>query len=442
MKVFISYATEDLQQFRIPEMVDYLEFQDYIERVFYWDRDCDSNKTIIAFMEETIQICDKVVFICSEDSKRSVPVRNEIEMAIYLNKSLVPIFKNIDDVTLSLKPHRGLEFDEENFQDYLEKLYTILTGIPKSRAASEKKKKTKFREIVDKENGWNGYVIITCSLQNDFIGRDYINEIISDNNDDFKVNYELCEEKWIEYFKDRKISKDELNVDRFITWMKDKVRPTSQKILYSYHKFLEKYNHRVHIDYEQSERLWGNEKLKKFISDLMEKGFKAYKDEESKEFYYFIHLRDYHLFTEEIELEELKLFGPHCLIGTQGAKFIDPLNEYIKQYNQFNVVINSNSLSSFTDTNLNDVLYNIMLDKSISKEKIKIGIFGLFTNVKIQLLTFEFNTMYKFKNVYVCKDYCAGFDAKRHEEGLYYINTILKYTNVLNEKDFRELFNF
>lgn len=252
MKVFISYATEDLLRFRIPEMVDFLESQDDIERVFYWDRDCDSNKTIIAFMEETIQICDKAVFICSEDSKRSVPVRKEIEMAVYLDKSLVPIFKNIDDVTLSLKPHRGLEFDEENFQDSLEKLYIILVG----RVVSEKKKKTNFDEIVDKENGWSVYVIITCSLQNDFIGSNYINAGNSDNNDDFKVNYELCEEKWIEYFKDKNISKDELNLERFITWMRDKVKPTSQETVYSYHKFLEKYNHRVHIDYEQSERLW------------------------------------------------------------------------------------------------------------------------------------------------------------------------------------------
>ena len=76
------------------------------------------------------------------------------------------------------------------------------------------------------------------------------------------------------------------------------------------------------------------------------------------------------------------------------------------------------------------------------KEKIKIGVFGLLTNVKIQLLTFEFNILYKFKNVYVCKDYCAGFDAKMHQEGLNSINNILKYTNVLNEKDFREEFNF
>jgi len=438
MKVFISYATEDLLRFRILEMVDFLESQDDIERVFYWDRDCDSSKTIIAFMEETIEICDKVVFICSEDSKRSVPVRKEIEMAIYLNKSLVPVFKNIGDVTLSLKPHRGLEIDEENFQDSLEKLYIILAG----RVVSEKKKKTNFDEIVDKENGWNVYVIITCNLQNDFIGSDYINAVNSDNNDDFKVNYELCEENWIEYFKNKNMSKDELNLERFITWMKDKVKPTSQETVYSYHKFLEKYNHRVHIDYEQSERLWSKDKLHNFISDLMEKGFKAYHDEESKEFYYFIHLRDWHSFTEESYQEELKLFGPHCLIGTQGAKFIDPLNQYVEKYNKFNVVVNSSSLSSFTDTTLNEVLYNIMLDKSISKEKIKIGIFGLLTNVKIQLLTFEFNILYKFKNVYVCKDYCAGFDAKMHEEGLNSINNILKHTNVLNEKDFREEFNF
>jgi len=408
-------------------------------RIWY-DEGIPAASNWIEQIADTIIDCNCFLVFITRRALKSEHVRDEISYAKRKKKKMFVIYLEDTELPSEIEFQIGsiqaLYRHKMTKETFWKKIKSELTEV-----TSERKKKTSFEEIIDKENGRNLYVIITCSLQNDFIGRGYINEIISDNNDDFKVNYELCEEKWIEYFKDRKISNYELNVEEFIAWMKDEIRPTSQEILHSYHKFLEKYNHRVHVDYEQSERLWGNEKLKKFISDLMEKGFKAYKDEDSKEFYYFIHLRDFHRFTEE-ELEELKLFGPHCLMGTHGAKFIDPLNQYIEQYNQINIVINSNSLSSFVDTELNDALYNIMLDKSVSKEKIIIGIFGLMTNIKIPLLTYEFNLQYKFKNVYVCKDYCAGFDAKKHEEGLYQINNILQYTNVLNEKSFREVFNF
>lgn len=128
MKIFVSYATDDLSPFRVPDLVDFLEYQDDIERVYYWDRDCGSNKDIIEYMEDTIQICDKIIFICSENSKNSGSVKREIKMAVYLDKSMVPIFRNIDDVTLSVKPERGIKFGDNNFDDFLEKLYFILTG--------------------------------------------------------------------------------------------------------------------------------------------------------------------------------------------------------------------------------------------------------------------------------------------------------------------------
>jgi len=128
MKVFISYAGVDIESFNIPSIADFLEKQEDIERVYYWDRDCDAEKSIISYMEESIRSSDRVVCICSENSKDSGPVRQELEMAVYLNKTIIPVFQNIADVTLSLKPKRGVKFERNYFSNFLEQLYFVLTG--------------------------------------------------------------------------------------------------------------------------------------------------------------------------------------------------------------------------------------------------------------------------------------------------------------------------
>jgi len=127
MKVFISYAMKDLDSFRIPEVADFLEFQDDIERVFYWDRDCDSNQSIIKYMENSIQDCEKIIFVCSENTKDSASIQQELEMATYSHKSMIPVFRDLEDVTLILRPKKGIRFEDINFQGFLEKLYFNLT---------------------------------------------------------------------------------------------------------------------------------------------------------------------------------------------------------------------------------------------------------------------------------------------------------------------------
>jgi len=140
MKIFISYTMVDLLPFRIPEIADFLESQSDIKRVYYWDRDCDAEKSIVTYMEESIKLSDRVICICTKNSIDSGPVRQELEMAVYLNKTIIPIFQNIEDVTLSLRTKRGVKFDED-FQSFLEQLYFILTGhksITNSTYYSEK----------------------------------------------------------------------------------------------------------------------------------------------------------------------------------------------------------------------------------------------------------------------------------------------------------------
>lgn len=298
------------------------------------------------------------------------------------------------------------------------------------------------------------YIIITNSLQNDFLEADYLDELYA-TEDNSKLNYDICQEIWIECSKEP-LSEKETETPKgksFYEKFMEKVKECAEKYALeehglekyedSYLKFIEKYNHRVHIDHGQSNKLWKDGDLEQFIIDLLKKSYMANKTEETNEAYYLIHLRDWHDPTDTIQKVELKHYGNHCIKGTHGAKFIKPLDNYIKDknYDFFNTIINANSLSAFAETNFEDVLEQIMATEDSSRAEVKIGIFGTITNIKILLLTFELNVVKKFENVYVCGDLCAGFNQKGHEDGINYMKDNLNI-KILDQTKFREKFHF
>ena len=65
MKLFISYATQDLKSFIIHEIVKFLEAQKDIEKVWYWDRDSKDFSSIISYMEFGITNCTGCIFFLS-----------------------------------------------------------------------------------------------------------------------------------------------------------------------------------------------------------------------------------------------------------------------------------------------------------------------------------------------------------------------------------------
>jgi len=298
------------------------------------------------------------------------------------------------------------------------------------------------------------YIIITNSLQNDFLEADYLDELYA-TEDNSKLNYDICKEIWIECSKEllsekeTETPKDKSFYEKFIEKVKECAEKYAleehglEKYEDSYLKFIKKYNHRVHIDHGQSNKLWKDGDLEQFITDLLEKSYKVNTTEETNEVYQLIHLRDWHDPTDTIQKDELKHFGNHCIKGTHGAKFIIPLDNYIKdkRYDFFNTIINSASLSSFTDTNFKAVLDQIMATEDSSRTEVKIGIFGVITNLRILLLTFELTVVEKFKNVYVCEDLCAGFNQKGHEDGINWMKDNLNI-KILDQTKFREKFHF
>ena len=149
MKIFISYATQDLLSFRISEIVQYLEAQKEIEKVWYWDRDSKDFSSIITYMEFGITNCDVFLAMSTKAFFNSAPVNQEIDLAIYSNKKMIPVFENIKDVRPLLRPKTGVKFNSSKFQDFVANLLFILTNEQKKNPqVSEIRRESPFKESI------------------------------------------------------------------------------------------------------------------------------------------------------------------------------------------------------------------------------------------------------------------------------------------------------
>ncbi|MFX1251863.1 MAG: toll/interleukin-1 receptor domain-containing protein [Promethearchaeota archaeon] len=128
MKIFVSYAIDDLELFHISKIVSELEKYPIVDNLYYWDRDSNSSQTIPEYMENSIKECDIFLVFCSELSKKSKAIAFELDTAKSLGKRIVPIFRDIEHVREDIRQYRGVKFSKEDFEDFFADLYLILTG--------------------------------------------------------------------------------------------------------------------------------------------------------------------------------------------------------------------------------------------------------------------------------------------------------------------------
>ena len=150
MKIFISYASVDLNLFKVPEIADYLESQDEIERVYYWERDNDSTMTIVQYMEQSILESEIILVISSQRSLESEPVSRETDFAVIKGKRIIPIFQNIADVREFIRQYRGVTFDSNNFDKFLSKLMSIIGGEHREEPREQESVNQQVQEVFDK----------------------------------------------------------------------------------------------------------------------------------------------------------------------------------------------------------------------------------------------------------------------------------------------------
>ncbi|MHA1987417.1 MAG: TIR domain-containing protein [Promethearchaeota archaeon] len=138
MKVFLSYASVDLDSFKIPEIVDLLESQPGVDKIYYFHRDCKDS--IIKYIEKSIQISKYTIFMCSENSNRSDSFRQEVELVTIAHKNWIPVFRDFNDVPFILQTIKGIKFNDNDFQGFLKALYYKLTRLEYKPQISKKMK--------------------------------------------------------------------------------------------------------------------------------------------------------------------------------------------------------------------------------------------------------------------------------------------------------------
>lgn len=124
--IFISYVGEELEHFCIPEIARDLEKHPKIGRVYYWHRDNTADQTIIKYMQDSIQKSSIILSFCSKKALESGPVEQEMEMGVMLNRKFIPIYDELRNVPLILRPKRCIEFRPDEPKQIKNEIIAVL----------------------------------------------------------------------------------------------------------------------------------------------------------------------------------------------------------------------------------------------------------------------------------------------------------------------------
>jgi len=122
--IFISYATKDSELFQIPLITEVLTAYPDIEDVVYWESDMHDD--IYEYMDDNLQLCEVFLLFCSQTSLTSEAVKMEWRSALKLDKKIIPIFINPEDIPPLLTTKLGVQFDTSEAYDSIENIYQMI----------------------------------------------------------------------------------------------------------------------------------------------------------------------------------------------------------------------------------------------------------------------------------------------------------------------------
>ncbi|MFX0092637.1 MAG: TIR domain-containing protein, partial [Candidatus Hodarchaeota archaeon] len=82
------------------------------------------------FMDEKIAISDIYVHFCSPAASVSEPMTQELNMAIYQNKLIIPVFTDTSDIPILLKTKKGIEASNKTPEDIVNDLHQFINIKP------------------------------------------------------------------------------------------------------------------------------------------------------------------------------------------------------------------------------------------------------------------------------------------------------------------------
>src|SRR5262245_475377 len=146
-----------------------------------------------------------------------------------------------------------------------------------------------------------------------------------------------------------------------------------------------------------------------------------------------IHVRDWHDPDDPRQKAELEFFGPHCVMGSWGARFVDAIESFSRDRGR-SAVVDATGINDFEDTPLTETLAALIEDED--RSTIPVGVIGVWTNVKVHYLLYDLKTRARLHNLATCSRLVAAPDRVEHRSALRHLET------VLNVKVFHEVEEF
>lgn len=122
--IFISYATADSEYFQIPRITQILTRYPEIDEILYWESDMHDD--IYRYMDTNLKRCKIVLLFCSKNSLYSEAVIMEWSSALKLNKKIIPVFIEPDDIPTLLTTKLGVQFNKSDPYYTIEEIYKMI----------------------------------------------------------------------------------------------------------------------------------------------------------------------------------------------------------------------------------------------------------------------------------------------------------------------------
>ena len=130
--------------------------------------------------------------------------------------------------------------------------------------------------------------------------------------------------------------------------------------------------------------------------------------------------------------KEFKIWGEHCVKATDGARLPEELDEF--RFHERCDSIRANSINISTDSRFEPTIRKYC--GNTKPEKIRAGIIGVWTHLKVEYLLIALNTVFpklEFSNIGICESLCASQKKEDHDHAIEKFKSF--QVNVIKDRD-------
>lgn len=133
ISLFFSYRLSDSHEYLVMDIAQFIKQKKEISKVrFYcWELwDGYPNGNINDFMEEGLRNCDVFIPFFSKDYFNSPNCKKEYEAAQVVNKFLIPVYMNFDDVPFLCKARKGIDLTRYSaVEEVIDELFALILSF-------------------------------------------------------------------------------------------------------------------------------------------------------------------------------------------------------------------------------------------------------------------------------------------------------------------------